>query len=78
MPKMLCRCGNILRYGDIPNPIEWLMISDLDFDTFTGTVNTEEVYSSFTHALHCPQCSRLWIFWKGFAEDPQLFVPEKE
>lgn len=76
MPKIICKCGVTLRYGDIPNPIEWLMIADEDFDKFSGSVDAEELYVIFTHMLRCPNCSRLWVFWNGFSEDPQVFTPD--
>ncbi len=31
MPSILCSCGARLDYGSIPNPIEWLIISDTDY-----------------------------------------------
>lgn len=29
--------------GPIPNPTAWLLVSDADFDSFSGSVEAEEV-----------------------------------
>lgn len=76
MPKTTCSCGEILRYGEIPCPIEWLLISDCDFDKFAGMVNSEEIYMSMKSLLRCPKCNRLWVFWDGFNNPPEEFVPK--
>jgi hypothetical protein len=76
MPKLQCNCGEILRYGEIPNPIEWLLISDVDFDKFAGMVDSEQIYVSAKNLLRCPKCLRIWIFWNGFSESPQSFLLE--
>lgn len=78
MPSILCRCGERLRYGDIPNPIEWLMISDCDYDAFHGAVDAEALYAAMRSALKCTACERLWIFWDGFANDPRAYTVEQE
>jgi hypothetical protein len=44
MPSILCKCRNRLDYGEIPNPIEWRMISDVAFDGFSGLVDADDVY----------------------------------
>jgi hypothetical protein len=77
MPKLLCDCGQILPYGEIPNPIEWMMISDVEYSKFSGTIGAEELYKASTSLLQCPRCSRLWVFWKGFTEAPQAYIPQK-
>ena len=74
MPSIKCRCSEVLRFGDIPNPIEWLLISDVDFDGFAGQVDAELLYRSMKHLLRCPRCGRLWIFWNGFAAQPEAYV----
>ena len=63
MPKLLCKCGELLRYGEIPCPIEWRIISDSKFAQFVGNVDAEDVYMATQTVLRCPKCGRLWIFW---------------
>lgn len=77
MPAITCKCGERLSYGTIPNPGEWLAISDVEFDIAVGEVNSDELYQRFVHVLNCSNCSRLLIFHRGFAEEPLIFMPEQ-
>jgi hypothetical protein len=77
MPSIMCRCGTRLRYGEIPNPIEWLAISDTNYDKFTNTAEAEQLYSEFTHILKCQNCGRLWIYCDGFGNEPTCYLPER-
>jgi hypothetical protein len=74
MPKLLCKCGEVLRYGEIPCPLEWRIISDSKFEEFRGTVNAEEIYMATRTALRCPRCGRLWVFWNE-GDAPVEYVP---
>jgi hypothetical protein len=65
MPNILCRCDEILSYGEIPSPIEWRIISDVRFDDFSGVVDAEEIYMATDMMLRCRKCGRLWVFWEG-------------
>jgi hypothetical protein len=76
MPSILCRCGEALRYGEIPNPIEWLAISDTQYGGRSGNVDAEQLYRSMRNLLKCPACGRLWIYWNGFASPPAVYLPE--
>jgi hypothetical protein len=70
-----CVCGEILTTsGSIPNPIEWLWISDVDFDLFAGSVDAEEVYASFGHAFRCPASGHLWVFEAGMDAAPVCYA----
>jgi len=40
MPSFTCKCG------EIPCPDEWLFISDVEFDKFSGSVDAEEIYKA--------------------------------
>lgn len=74
MPKLLCKCSEVLRYGDIPCSIEWRIISDDAFDKFSGQVDAEEIYRATQTVLRCPRCGRLWVFWDN-KKDPKEYVP---
>lgn len=28
--------------------------------------------------LRCPTCHRLWIFWRGYQQDPEELIPAAE
>lgn len=76
MPSILCRCGEKLGYGDIPNHIEWLAISDKEYDAYSGEVDAEDLYRKMRSILRCPRCGRLWVFWDGFENPPASYIPE--
>jgi len=75
MPSIVCSCSYRISYSAIPCPDEWLFISDCDFDRFTGLVDAEDVYRATQSLLRCPECGRLWVFWNGFKQPPQEFIP---
>jgi hypothetical protein len=76
MPSIICKCGEKLRYGEIPNPIEWLTISDEAYDSYEGKIDSEDLYREMKSILRCPWCGRLWAFWNGFDCEPVSYVPE--
>ncbi|MFC5267663.1 hypothetical protein ACFPJ1_36580 [Kribbella qitaiheensis] len=78
MAKWLCACGTTIRSsGEIPNPMQWMLMSDQDFDAFSGLVQAEDVYMGMTIAFRCPTCDRLHIFWRGMDDDPVVYAPER-
>ena len=70
---MLCKCGQRISYGQIPCDDEWRFISDKDFEAFSGMVDAEDVYLAMKSFLKCPNCSRLWLFWRGFGNAPEEY-----
>lgn len=77
MAKWLCACDTTIQSsGEIPNPTQWQLISDQDFEVFTGAVEAEDVYTSMTTAFRCPTCDRLHVFWQGMDHDPRVYAPE--
>jgi hypothetical protein len=75
MPSVECICGNRLDFGAIPNPIEWLIISDRRFDELGDQIETDHLYREFLSVLRCPSCARLAAFWDGFSEAPTFYEP---
>ncbi|MFG1947538.1 hypothetical protein [Nonomuraea sp. NPDC048826] len=77
MAKFFCKCGTIIRTsGEIPNPLEWKLMSDTEFDTFQGLVDVEKIYLAAKSMFRCPTCGRLWVYWNGFDNDPKCYAPE--
>ena len=74
MPGFKCKCDNIIKTGEIPNPNEWLIMSDVEYDEFSGMVDTEELYMRMKSMLVCKQCGRLWMYWNGYDNDPVPYV----
>jgi hypothetical protein len=75
MPALHCKCGRWISYGEIPCKDEWVFMSDVEYDAFSGKVDAEDVYRSMKSFLKCPDCSRLWFFWDGYQNAPQEFLP---
>jgi hypothetical protein len=75
MPKLLCKCNQVLSFGPIPSPIEWRILSDERFDSFSGWVDAEDIYQATNMMLRCPNCGRLWVFWDE-AANPVEYVPQ--
>jgi len=74
MAKYLCDCGEVLRTsGEIPNPMEWFLISASEFDSFYGEVDSEALLQRMTSLFRCPNCDSLWIFWAGFGGEPTVY-----
>lgn len=77
MAKWACACGATIRSnGLIPNPDEWLMISDVEFIRFDNPVDPETIYRGASHAFLCPNCGRVHVFWDGMEQDPVVYVRE--
>lgn len=78
MAKWLCRCGTQMQAsGDIPNPQQWLLHSDVDFEAFQGVVEAESVYRAATHAYRCQSCDRLYVFWDGYDSEPAVYARDR-
>ncbi|UXM95343.1 hypothetical protein N5853_01445 [Bartonella sp. HY329] len=77
MPKIICECGEILRYSLIPNPIEWLTIDKSQFCNFWYKDLKDELYIAFKSLLHCNNCGRLSFFCDGFQKEPHIYSIEK-
>lgn len=73
MPSINCKCGHRISYGEIPTINQWLMISDLTYDEYSGNIDAERLYSQMTPALECPICHRFMIFWSGFNNSPIIY-----
>jgi len=74
--KFTCVCGEtIVTSGPVPNPSEWRLLSDVDFDAFVGLVQAEDIYMSTTIMYRCPASGHLWIYWNGFDQPPSLYAP---
>jgi hypothetical protein len=76
MPKLICKCDNVISMGEIPNPNEWLFISDIVYDKFTEGIDSETLYMQMKGMLKCNKCGRLWFFWDGYDNAPSCYKPE--
>ena len=76
MPKLLCRCDQVISFSAIPDEHSWWLISDVEFDSFVGMVDAEAVFRVGRHVLRCPQCGRLWVFWDK-TSPPTEYIPQQ-
>ena len=75
MAKYLCDCGEVIRTsGDIPNPIEWLLISATKYDFFQDQIDSNALFQEMTSLFRCPTCDSLWVFWAGFGGPPTVYT----
>lgn len=74
MPKIICKCGEILSYSEIPCKIEYKFISDVDYDKYKGMIDSEVLYTQMKSFLKCIKCNRLWIFWSGYENSPTEYL----
>ncbi|KXX69171.1 hypothetical protein [Flammeovirga sp. SJP92] len=70
MPGIKCKCGNVIKFGEIPNSNEWLFISDVEYDKYSGNVDSEKLYMDLKSMLICQKCKRIWIYWNGYDNAP--------
>jgi hypothetical protein len=77
MSKFLCKCGNVIgTSGAIPNPNEYLFISDVAYDAYQGKIGAEELYDNMKRVSVCDSCGRLWVYINGLNNPPKLYQPE--
>lgn len=74
MPKIICKCGDVLSYSEIPCSIEYKFISDINYDKYEGMIDSESLYIQMKSFMKCPQCGRLWIFWNGYNSKPTEYI----
>ncbi len=76
MARFGCACGDQIRTsGEIPNPDEWLLISDTDFDEWEKPLLPESLHARMIHGWKCRTCGRLLIFWDGMGAEPSWYEP---
>lgn len=77
MAKFKCLCGQTIETsGLIPNPHEWRIISDIDFDAFSGLVQADDLYRSSAIMYRCPKSDHIWIYWHGLDDEPTAYSPQ--
>jgi hypothetical protein len=77
MSKFRCVCGHVITTsGAIPNPDEWLFISDTAYDEFEG--DGDQLYMEFGRAYVCPVSGHLWVFRDEAQPEPYGYAPISE
>jgi hypothetical protein len=76
MPKVLCVCNTVISLSDIPSPNIIKMISDEEYDNYSGLIDAEELYLKMKIIVKCPSCDRLHIYWDGFDKGATIYTKE--
>lgn len=61
--------------GEIPNPNESLLISDVEFESVGETIDSDVLYEQFKHLFKCVSCDAIAIFWRGLSDEPTWYSP---
>ena len=80
MPKIVCRCGTIIGLGGIPCPNQWMIIADADIadeDWDNNNLDMTDFYERMDILVKCPDCKRLYIYSKGFNDEPEVYKLEE-
>ncbi len=76
MPKIKCRCSNIISLGEIPCPHQYNVISDVKYDHFQGLIDAESLYLEMFIAIKCNVCERIILYKDGFDNAPEVYSKE--
>lgn len=76
MPKLKCECGEIINLSEIPSKNQYMFISDIEYDSFSGMIDAEDLYLKMKIFVQCPICFRIHMFWNGFNKKPEIFKRE--
>jgi hypothetical protein len=74
MPTMTCTCSTVLDYGRSASPVSWFLFSEAEQVALPETAGMAKFAALMKHAVLCPTCSRLWIWWRK-GEAPVEYVP---
>lgn len=76
MAKFACICGQVIRMsGSVPNPDEWICLSDLQLEEFWGRAISGELSKASVKMYRCPRSDHLWVFWDGLNRLPRVYAP---
>lgn len=81
MARFKCLCGTTLSTsGEIPNPIEWKLWSDVTFtahwEATDGVARMSDLEHDSVLLYRCPVSDHLWVFWDGIEAAPRVYAPD--
>ena len=77
MPKIKCKCENVISLSEIPSPHQLMIISDEEYDQFFDKIDAELLYSKMDIVVKCNVCERLHVFWNGFDKAQSIYKKEE-
>jgi hypothetical protein len=69
-----CLCGYKIPLYEKSNPFIRRVISDVDYDKFSGIVMIDKLRGQLEMILNCPNCMRMWFYKKS--NHNELFLHE--
>ncbi len=76
MPKVLCKCGNIILLNEIPNEHEYLYISDAAYEALDDNCQKDKIYAEMNIAVKCDSCQRIYLYGKSLNSGPLIYKPD--
>ena len=81
MPKILCRCGNVINLSEIPSPDGFLLLPESELESpligISGDAWIDELVKRGKEVYECNRCHRLLIFWDNNRNDvPSFYLRE--
>jgi hypothetical protein len=74
--KLFCTCGRLVRIsGEVPNPREWKLVPAEEVHGHAAWLTPERIVDEAPALIRCPDCRRLWIYWKGYDHEPTEYLP---
>lgn len=73
MPKIRCKCGNIIMLNDIPNENEYLYISDVAYEALDDSFQKDKIYSELNIAVKCNSCQRIYLYGESLNGIPLVY-----
>lgn len=59
--------------GEIPNPQEWLIVSDEEYNALGEFASLEDVYSAFKLLFLCDVYHRIYFYKDGFDKEAIVY-----
>jgi hypothetical protein len=76
-PSITCTCSTRIEYGEAGSPNSWFFFSEAEQAALPPSAGLAEFAAMMKHAVLCPNCRRLYVWWeKGKA--PTEYVPPEE
>jgi hypothetical protein len=82
MPKLKCKCSNVIDLTPIPCQQKSLLILDKDTHDLYGSTPTigddlmKKLWKRAAQVFQCHECGRLMIFWKRDQTKPDVYQIE--
>ena len=83
MPKLACKCGNVINLSEIPCRDGYLLLSEAAWDQIGDSEVSEENYQAELRRLSsevylCSSCGRLLVLWTPEQMTPTYYQREEE